>query len=341
MFTPERAVEIVEDRRQGTANELVVYWLQVVTDREVYAKRVESASAGAPILPIILRGEGFTNPNSVLSDVNKVLVDARLRVEQVFSGAAKGPFVVLILSRVSFQLPQISSPTVLPEWFPRIGGQTVDVLVEDLDHLAEARINAPESRIEEICLALVRLERALVARLAQVQRKNQRLGQSFFDLVKDEKVAGENFDAFLEQAQQSAFALANPAGFRPSARDGKFLTGRLMRLVGKSSPDEMTTRARSLVDALDIRAEDVVECADSLTSVSFRPVNRDANIAWRVGRNILWTTFGACQYVTAAAHSDDYPAFPIILLRSHSYDLRRTLQILAEAIERLARTDTA
>ena len=33
----------------------------------------------------------------------------------------------------------------------------------------------------------------------------------------------------------------------------------------------------------------------------------------------------ACQATTAAAHADDYKQYPVVLLRSLSYDLRRSL----------------
>src|SRR4051794_16965935 len=112
MLTPERLVEVIVKRRAGATSPLLVYWFQVLANRDEFARRVKAV--GAPgIVVLILRGDGFTNPNALLSDVNKLLVVHRGEVEQAGHPQDGGALVILLLSKTAFEFPQLSSPTVL------------------------------------------------------------------------------------------------------------------------------------------------------------------------------------------------------------------------------------
>ena len=53
---------------------------------------------------------------------------------------------------------------------------------------------------------------------------------------------------------------------------------------------------------------------------------------------MIGTIAAASQFLTAAAHADEYPALPITLLRATSFDLRRNLSEMSSAIARLELT---
>ena len=76
-------------------------------------------SSDAPVVVAILRDVRFTNPNALLADFVELVEEHRALVEKRFSaGCDRCAFV--LLSRTELAIPQISSPVVLPEWFPSL-----------------------------------------------------------------------------------------------------------------------------------------------------------------------------------------------------------------------------
>jgi hypothetical protein len=224
----------------------------------------------------------------------------------------------------------------MPGWFPSIGGQTVDIIIEDLTRTSKAKIKCPEARLDDICRLLFDLENALRLRLRHVMDVDHNKCNAFFELIKDDKVAGENFRIFLQQAEAKANAVQHADSFRPSAGEGLTVIGRLMRMVGKSSADELSKRAKAFSAALDLDASCLKHSHESLLTVIFRPTIRVIDDQVRFGRNVLLTIFAASQMVTAAAHADDYGMYPVLYLQGTSYDLRVSLQSIANVLQAAA-----
>ena len=63
----------------------------------------------------------------------------------------------------------------------------------------------------------------------------------------------------------------------------------------------------------------------SLIGVLNRPSSPIEDIGTRWSFHLIVTLRSACQLVSAAAHADEYPLFPDVLLRVTSLDLRRFL----------------
>lgn len=334
MLSAERVAQFVREQREHGTGQLLVFWCQVLANREEFAQAVRRASQGLPVVALVVRDDGFTNPNSLLSDLTRLLDNHRSLIEEVWGGTADGgPLVIVLLSRTALSVPQLSSPTVLPTWFPRGGGETIDVLFEDLNRSAAARLNAIEVRLDELCGALFRVEEVCRRRLWLVLQQDHNAGNALFAFIRDEKKAGETYRTFLEGAELAAQHVQSAEAFRPSARDGITVIARLLRLAGKTSPDEITSRANALANALMLPAEGGVD--DALVTVLFRPVVRNPNPAADAARNILAVVFATSQLVTAGAHADAYPTFPVLLLQSLSYDLRRALHAICDSIEAL------
>ena len=55
----------------------------------------------------------------------------------------------------------------------------------------------------------------------------------------------------------------------------------------------------------------------------------------KTGHALLLAIYGAYQFITGAAHADEYPAFPIGLIYTTAMDLSRALQEGAELVESL------
>jgi hypothetical protein len=139
----------------------------------------------------------------------------------------------------------------------------------------------------------------------------------------------------VKKARETNAAVRNVGNFRPSAREGGSLVARLLRLASASSPDALTARGKALAAALKVEDARVVGVDDALVSVLLRPTVRELSAAVRYGRNAIVSVYTASQFVTAAAHADSYPRYPILLLRSMSFNIRRSLEALTVAVEGL------
>jgi hypothetical protein len=329
MLSPDRLLQISLERAEKQHGQLVAFWVEVTSDREAMRSKLVELSGVRPIVPIVIRDDGFENPNAVLSDLNRLIQKYRSEFEHL-DVEADERIVILLLARTDFKVPQIASPTVLPEWFPVLGSRSVYVVIEDLVKTAEAGINAPELRVPDVCESLYTLEGVLVKRLQQVRQINHNWGNAFFDLVRDDKDGA--FSNLLERALEQLGKVSSPSGFRPSARDAQTIVGRLMRIGSSHSPDQLGRPAKALATALALPELPTAAARESLFAVLYRSTYPTKDIPTRICRNLIITVFAGSQLVTASAHADDYSVYPIVLLRSMSYDIRRVLRDQSEWI---------
>jgi hypothetical protein len=333
MLTPERLVAVVEQRYVGLDEPIVVLWQQVLTDREGFRQQIESCKGNLRLVTIVVRG-GFDDPNAIMSDLNEAIDKHKPQFQSLPD--SRDPTIILLLSRTEFGLPQISSPCVLPHWFPRYGGRTFHITIEDITQSANGPMNVQEARVEQICESLFLLEAAMINRLLLAFKEDQNCGKSFFDIVKDDKKPEEKYTDFLNIAKNYLNEIRNPGGYRPSAREGRSVISRLLRLMQKTSPDEIGRRAKALSTALGVTDSDKITSDDALVAVLLRPANRDSSSSSapsRFGRNLIIAIYASSQFVTAAMHADDYPSYPLLLLQSMSQNLQTTLIGLRRDIE--------
>lgn len=138
--------------------------------------------------------------------------------------------------------------------------------------------------------------------------------------------------AELNTAKNQLHKIQNPTGYRPSAMSPT-IVGRLWYKVNCTTPDNLVKTAKALAEALDL--EDGGGYDDiPLISVLNRPSNPIQSSYERWSFCLIVALRGACQLVTAAAHADEYPKFPVPLLRSTSLDFRRFLDTAVGALRR-------
>lgn len=331
MLNPERVVEIVAGVRQSHPEVVQVFWHQRNDQRQLFCDRIAEVRQQLPIFALPLRGAGFTDPNAVAEDIVRLLE----RYRDVFdafdwSSAAKGKVSIIIVSRTGFTLPQAPSPATFPDWFPYVGGQVVPVLVQDLESTVEARLDVAETAISEVRSAVYTLELALVARLEKNQH-NRRALDALAGILLGE---GEKFNEVLSGAQRYLTSISDPRGYRPSLGKAVSLTGRLLRIVAGSSPDQLPRKAGALMTALGLTDTALIQVPESVPALLSRPSTpidaRDRQM--RFGLNLLQTLYAAHQLSTAVAHAGDYPAYPLLLLRAMSMTILDTLARLELAI---------
>lgn len=334
---PERLAENVIARFQESNSEIAAYWMKVDGNREEYATRVQQALSNLPIVVLIVRDASFNNPNAIAADLVGILEANREACEAVlFPEPLSLNCGVILLGRTPLSVPQSSSPVRLPRWFPTRAGQIATLFLEDLTWVTDAPLNCPEARVAEICEQLYGLEGALVACLAEANGKNHNTGNAFMEIIRQE--GDGKYSALLSDFDTYHTGITVPSSFRPSLREGRSVIGRLWRIVQGRPPEGLHAPSKALAKAVGL-SETSLPDFDSFAAVLSRPSTRDDSSAVKFMRNVLTTVASACQFATAASHADQYSRYPVQLLVSFSYDLRKSLaaveQVLREAIESL------
>lgn len=334
-LSPERLLEAVRGEAESNPGVLSVLWYRVTTGREKFREGVERHRQVTRVVPLVIRDQSFDSPNAALADLCRLIERHRESFESAWfsSFPAGSPIVLLLIAASELRIPQVSSPVTLPSWFPEIGGMSAEVVIKDLTHAVTGLLNGPELHLDDLCGRLYELERAIVERLAAVSRVDHNAGNGLFTLLGDQKRT-ERFGDMIAEAEKYLKGVLNPQAFRPSAREGRSVIGRIMRLVTSKSPDQLGQAAKAFVSALAVEETTVPIIEDSFVCVLCRPTSADSPVM-RFGRNIVTTIYAAAQLTTAAAHADAYPKYPLGLMRYMSQDLRSTLAKLAAGIRGL------
>ncbi len=321
---PDHLVEYIERRLAAQEVPIAVYWYAMPEKRDEFTSQFERRRKSGGIQSLIVRERVFDNPNAIMVDVVRLIEAAKAKIVSADSSA--GPvdrWAIVLIGKVQLDISNESSPATLPQWFPMLGGQTVDVVIEDISRRVDGSLSIPEMRVTDLSSALFDLEQILVRRLRDIQSANHNTSNQLWDRIrrKDDGKYGE----FLERASQALHGIHAKSSYRPSLRDGNSLVARLWSLQRKSSPDELSTAgaalatAASLCDIEDLRAH----AYQSFFSVIGRPAMQE-EFPQRFGRLILTLVASTCQLVTIAAHADEYPSYPRVLITAVADDLLRS-----------------
>ncbi|MEU3984867.1 hypothetical protein AB0F77_33200 [Streptomyces sp. NPDC026672] len=322
---PVRLASAVRSRLAVAAGGLSGFWFQVRGDRTAYARELQEHLAADPVVVLVVRGTPFDNANAVLDDFVAILEENQEACEKHLGGdVTTDRRAVVLLARTTLQLPQISSPVTLPDWFPGLGGRTPSVIIEDLTWRAESPLNTAEAAVDELCRRLFELEGALVDRLSSVCARKKAETDGFWDMVR----RGEedpSFADFLDGVRRARHEVHNPSSYRPSVREGSSLVARVWGRTQATTPDGLGKLGKALARALALPESADASWHRSIVSVLFRPSLRPPSDHQAFAVNVLVTVGATCQVITAAAHADAYPSYPVPLIRSLSFDLRQGL----------------
>jgi hypothetical protein len=322
-LSSNRLIEILTarlDDREGTLN---VFWYESDGDRDALCAEIEAQRGLAPIFPIVIRERAFDDPNALLPDLVRIIEKHRGLFEHSHLGTTKGAVGIILISRSPLVVAQLSSPVVLGQWFPRFGGQLINVRIEDLARSADGAINSEETAVQGIQEALYGIEVALVARLRTVPSTadTNKLFAAILGTEKPHEVRG-----FLERAHTRIQQVSAPRSYRSEANNDS-ISGRLIKLVDQRSPKELVGVAELLGRALAAPDPLLYRVDEAMFVVLVRSLKIIAKDDWgtRFSRNVLETIYAAHQLLNAASHAWEFPNYPIETLQSTSRDLRRTL----------------
>ena len=327
LVNPEQLIKEVRHRRDCHPFEeaLGVYWVTLSGDRDDFATSLRRLRGTFPLVPTILRSSGrFRDSNALMNDVAVVLEETQdeilglAKAIRQYNGAE-----IVILSRTELRLISTSSPIVLPDWYPITPGHTVTARIQDLTWDINVSMADEVAMLADLQRLLYEIDRALEARLRQCHKADHRYGQALWDSIRRD--TGQSFYAAMDEALETLGTIENPANFRPSAKRNKTVIERLWLMANGTPPDKMAKRAKALARAVRTDEIQLSNHRQSLLAVLNRPTNpiNDLGTLWCF--QLIGTLRSACQFVTAAAHADEYPSFPDTLLKAASLDIRRFL----------------
>src|SRR5437762_691297 len=152
-MTPDVVLRNAAQLLEQEADVFLACWVVVVEDREAFAADIRNDAATLPLVPCIVRNEGFDDPNTVLQDLLQVVeahralfADDSLR-ERIHK---RGKVAVVLLSRRELGVPMAASPITLPDWFPIAAGELHTARIHDLTWHANVPLSAPEAKAAEL-----------------------------------------------------------------------------------------------------------------------------------------------------------------------------------------------
>jgi len=336
LLTPESLCKLLCSKMSGAPAPFLVYWLEVNGNRAEYACRFHEISP-KNLVCVVVRDRLFESSDSIYTDLVDLIEKNRSSFAELTFLHSK-QIALVLLSRRRL-ISNTSSPVEMPEWFPGIGGKIIECSIENLTNTAEWSLNNREfeDNLGEIKTSLLSFEAALLKRLKVCHESDHNSGNALFELFRDEKQPVK-YGAFLAAAIDRNQNIGDPSGYRPSARDKNSLIGRVLSIVTATSPDGLLKVARYLSEALRLSSLSSLELLSknqidlSITTVLLRSVNPELNNAIIAAKNMLTTIYAACQFITASHHPDDYPNFPVIVLRAISFDISRSLRRMTELL---------
>ncbi|GAB3861962.1 hypothetical protein ACFPIJ_47180 [Dactylosporangium cerinum] len=334
-MSPRRLAQVVMDRLATEESPLAGYWYEVRGDRGKYADDLRRLLVGTAVVVLVVREVVFDNPNAVQSEFVDLIDKHRDEFEQVLRDLPEYPPVVaaVLLTRRVPAVPQVASPAIMPGWFPRLGGTIVPVYLRDLTWTGSAAIDSSESAIPEICAGLFTLDDALLDRLIRVHATEPAGANALWTHVRFD----DRYDVsdFFTLSRRFRTTVRNKHAFRPDARNGTTVVARLWKVVQRTSPEALGRIGADLSTAL--RLPDALDRAwhQPFTSVLGRPANRPPGPAVAFASSVLRTVAASAQFVTVAAHADDYGAYPVALLRSTSLDLLAAMRDATSLLQTL------
>ena len=329
-----RKLEYVKNYLNDQEKSIVVFWWQVLENRDQLARDIESWEIGAFAVAHVLRHNLFRSPNSLQSDIARVIDSCRSRFESTYNSADR--IAVFIISKEPFSLPETSSPADLPSWLPFYGGMCKIVPIVDLTWVADCPLNSPESHGAEISTLLYDLEGLFLDLMQSQHAIDKNSGNALLSKVQELRASDKKskLPTSFKLEEYVAIAKGNHdklsrIGFRPTASSLESLLGLVLRLCSASSPENIHKVGDALCAAIGLDEKIVAPWSktSALLSVLLRPTNSQGDGIKAYSRSLLLTVYSSAQLNTAGAHADQYPMFSKSLVEGVARNLVECLKI--------------
>ncbi len=324
--TPARVAETITRLDKAADAPLNAYWLSIIGDRGEYASRLQPLLRDRGIGVLIVRSNGFTNPNALMGDLVELLEQNRVRFLEALAHHRRDPgqVGVVLLARRELAMGQAYSPAIWPEWVPGVGKREITCFITDVTRRIEVRFDAEEVDVARVRSALHAVEEALVRRLVVMDQRTPQDQNDFFQLVRRKSDAG--WASFLAGACRAAAEVRHPQAYRAEVREGRSVVGRLCQLSEMKTPAELVGARSALASALGIVGEAApLDPWDGLIATLNRPHIDRSSPADRLCHSIFSTVAVANQLINCFVHADRHQAFPVNLLVAFVDDIHHAL----------------
>lgn len=314
---------------------LRIYWVTIKSgDRDLFAQALKINAPERAFLPLVLRTTGFDDPNAVMQDISELLESQKHNIlsNDVYEAIQNhGSLEILLLARRELKLAISSSPVVLPEWFPIEPGRAITASIYDLTWTTSISISDEAASVDDLARLVFEIDKYLTHRLQHTLSNNHNCTNGLWDRLKRD--GDDMFSTALTNSESILLAVTNPARFRPTAGKHATIVGRLWYVGNTNSAEKIPDIANKLLIAINLDNMPIQHIKDSILAVMNRPTNPITNADIRWAYCLIISLRAACQLITAAAHADQYPQFPVTLIRSISLDIRRFLDESAQLLK--------
>ena len=338
MVSPQQVIRELAEWSRPSSMPLNVFWITMQGERENFAHQLRLLRQQLAIVPLVVRDISFSDPNSVMNDVSSALSAARTEIETISLAVRNCGYMDLVLvSRKEWNLAISSSPVTLPTWFPISPEEVVTCRIKDLTWATAVPLSDRVAQLEDLRRLLYELDVSLTAKLLLTAAADSRRLKSLWSHLSETN--GGSFTEELKRGDERLRGIRNPSEFRPSIKS-RTTVGYIWAAANSTSPDRIARVARALTEGLQL-SRTAVSDPPPLLAVLNRPSDRNISeeIWWCYCLVVAVRT--ACQFVTAAAHADEYARYPVALLRSVSLDLRSFLDGAVVRLQKECRECTA
>jgi hypothetical protein len=145
---------------------------------------------------------------------------------------------------------------------------------------------------------------------------------------------------FLAKAGSAYKRIPSTESYRPSVKTGDSVVSRLWEVAQTRSAKDIDSTVAGLIKALHIVSMDALQgWQECLFGVLARSNGGSRDGPEKFARSMLFTVAASCQYVTCAAHADQYPQLPLNLITSVVDDLYAGLAHIESCLNRMPRKD--
>ncbi|WP_448122680.1 hypothetical protein [Stenotrophomonas riyadhensis] len=298
------------------AADVVVFWIEEFGNRDDICSELTNAFRGNFVASVVLRHlpragrQLFTDPNAWAADVMAVVDSERAQVEQVFSESqGRGPLGLVIIARNKLAVTQSSSPATAPDWCPIFGGRSAMVFLRDVVTISNCSLSAEEAAAGQIKDLLYQIDRGLL-RVAKMHASNDRHhGIKLWDQALRKRSGASSRSDFLDLWERGLDGVTDSESYRPSLKSGWSMVAAMWECFMVSSPSQLLGNTGAFADYLGLDAQWVPgpPAAVSLLPIVFRsPEDLSKGGDAVAARSVIMMVGVACQFVTAAAHADQY-----------------------------------
>ncbi|MEE1878646.1 hypothetical protein V0R55_00615 [Pseudomonas soli] len=300
----------------GSSTSIRLFWVKIPQgSRDALAEALRKSSDTEVIVPIVLREPLFLSANAVMSDFSRLL-ESNKKSFEVLKLVRDQKITVVLLLKEDFNLSQISSPVVLPRWFPVMGGVETYLHISDLLWCAETELlNCPGAQIDLMSSTLYDLECSIVERLRQVSAVKPGKVRALLDTINP---GGGGTEAMLGRFEAVLKGVNDPKGYRPNSISKSCLMSLMFAQVLKSSPDQLSSLSAKIQEAVGDNSAELLR--PTLFGIMLRPSNKTI-IPVKNWHSLLLAAFQVYQLMNASAHAGEYPKYPVSLISSNARDL--------------------